>query len=444
MAFTFVNSTLNTDEHLFADFIAKADSAMRQHLHGASFDEATAARFIFNALSHVKSPVYAATIPLTPGIEAVLEGAVRYLGACPAPERGKKDCDLVLASGSASASVGFERVRPNGWLLLPPAATKPEVFPSGFTLEATLFGWAIYRRDVTPADYEGRIHIIVPTYNHCDLLRECMAHVDRQSVSHLIHCIVIDDGSTDGVAEMMADSYPHMTVLTGDGSLWWGGAINMGLDHVRQIMAPEDFVVFLNNDVMMDITTIEELLLLALKDRATCWATAAVTRENAVASGERGHALYRFEWMLDLLSRHQQSVEVAYLFGRTTIMPVELFAVVPGIDTTLFQHYWSDSDFSLRAKAAGYATAITGRTYVRLHHDPDTTGTHIDFFDRGRSWREVWNYFTDIKSLGNLKFAWRFHARHNRSARKRLLWTIIRKGLQNHKWLRSTPRKGAV
>jgi len=438
MPCTFVNSTLNAGEHIFGDFQAqlRADEGAALAFDALAFEEATLLRLVFNLLSHVRGPASVHLSALPTNLAATLTAACDFWGAglVTAPQDDTV-CDIVLGTA-------HDMVKANGWLILPPDSSASEEVPGIFALETDLFGWRIYRHVASAQDFTGRIHIIVPTYNHCALLHECMTHVDKQTVAHLVNCIVIDDGSTDGVDAMMAREHPHMTVLTGDGNLWWGGAINKGLDHVRSMAGPEDFVVFLNNDVMMAPTTLEHLLVLAMRDRATCWATAAVTPLNAQASGERGHALYRFEWMVDLLSQHGQAVEVSYLFGRTTIMPVELFAEVSGIDTKLFRHYWSDSDFSLRAKAAGYATCITGHSYVRLHHDTETTGTHIDFFAKGRTLREIWTYFNDIKSLGNLRFAWRFHSRHNRDRRLGHVWQIFRKGMANHHWLRHDAAKG--
>jgi GT2 family glycosyltransferase len=431
---------MNAGERMYDDFLAHLNDSKDTAgvLASLSFDQSMVLRFFFNLLSHVRPPA-SVRLPATPSnLTTALSSACAFWGAdAPTGVHDDTPCDLVFGPPPG-------KVKANGWLITPPDATPGDDRPGSFVLETDLFGWCIYRRQATDEDFTGRIHIIVPTYNHCALLRECMAHVDQQTVARHVNCIVIDDGSTDGVAEMMAQEFPHMTVLAGDGNLWWGGAINKGLGHIRTIAGPDDFVVFLNNDVMMASTTLEHILALAMRDRATCWATAAVTPENAQASGERGHALYRFEWMVDLLSQHGQAVEVSYLFGRTTIMPIELFAAVPGIDTHLFRHYWSDSDFSLRAKAAGYATCITGHSFVRLHHDTETTGTHIDFFATGRTLREIWTYFTDIKSLGNLKFAWRFHSRHNHDHRLGHVWQIFRKGVANHKWLRRDAGKGGT
>jgi len=40
-----------------------------------------------------------------------------------------------------------------------------------------------------------------------------------------IQVIIVDDGSSDRTAEEVAENYPEVTILEGDGNLWWTGAI---------------------------------------------------------------------------------------------------------------------------------------------------------------------------------------------------------------------------
>src|SRR5258707_4895900 len=39
--------------------------------------------------------------------------------------------------------------------------------------------------------------------------------------------VVVDDGSTDGSSEWIAQNYSQVHLLSGDGNLWWSGATNM-------------------------------------------------------------------------------------------------------------------------------------------------------------------------------------------------------------------------
>ncbi len=43
------------------------------------------------------------------------------------------------------------------------------------------------------------------------------------------HTVVIDDGSTDGTADAIRRKHPEIHIISGDGNLWWTGAIVLGM-----------------------------------------------------------------------------------------------------------------------------------------------------------------------------------------------------------------------
>ena len=64
-----------------------------------------------------------------------------------------------------------------------------------------------------------------------------------------VRVILVDDGSRDGTAAAVTQAFPDVRILTGDGSLWWGGAMARGLSAVGD---DSDFQLWLNDDVVLD------------------------------------------------------------------------------------------------------------------------------------------------------------------------------------------------
>ncbi|HEY0835730.1 MAG TPA: glycosyltransferase [Azospirillum sp.] len=62
--------------------------------------------------------------------------------------------------------------------------------------------------------------------------------------------VVVDDASPDGTAEAVAERFPQVRLLHGDGGLWWAGAMALGLGEAAR-SAP-DFLLWLNDDVRLD------------------------------------------------------------------------------------------------------------------------------------------------------------------------------------------------
>ncbi|HVS40131.1 MAG TPA: glycosyltransferase, partial [Gemmataceae bacterium] len=70
--------------------------------------------------------------------------------------------------------------------------------------------------------------------------------------------VIVDDASPDGTADVLARDHRDVTVLHGDGDLWWTGATNLGvhwaLDHGF------DYVLTINNDTMQKPDFLSQLV----------------------------------------------------------------------------------------------------------------------------------------------------------------------------------------
>ena len=314
-----------------------------------------------------------------------------------------------------------ELLKDGGWFIQPKAHSSD----SGFAClqDFEFLDWRIRRRDIDVNKFDGTIHIIVPVHNRCAITLDFLSTVREQSLAHALEVIIIDDGSTDGLQEQLKQHFPETTILEGDGSLWWGGAINKGLDHVRTQASENDFVAFVNNDVLLEPGTFEHLVKRALSDRAVCLAPMTVANGDATAPGEIGYTLYRFEQAEQHFLQHNRWTRVEHLFGRCSMFSAQLLKEVASVDAHLFPQYWGDSDFFLRAGAAGYPSFVTGETYIRVHHGEETTGSHHNFFAEKRGFRETWRYLTETRSLGAVQYGWRFFKRHN----KKRTWSFAAK-----------------
>lgn len=89
------------------------------------------------------------------------------------------------------------------------------------------------------------VTVITPAYNTARWLPDCLKSVAGQTGVTLEH-LVIDDGSTDGTAQLLAAQaarFTHIRVLTQDGNQGQARARNLALDQARG-----DYVVFLDSD----------------------------------------------------------------------------------------------------------------------------------------------------------------------------------------------------
>lgn len=102
------------------------------------------------------------------------------------------------------------------------------------------------------------IHVLVPVHNRAHFTSQFLASVAQQECGERINAVVIDDGSTDHTREV-AKSF-EATMITGDGSWWWAGSVQQGLDHVLPELASGDFVYLGNNDTVLAPNHLQSLV----------------------------------------------------------------------------------------------------------------------------------------------------------------------------------------
>src|SRR5579862_8525479 len=87
------------------------------------------------------------------------------------------------------------------------------------------------------------VSVCIVSWNCRDLLRACLESLrpDRQGVT--LEVIVVDNGSTDGAADMVAELFPAVTLLRNPRNGSFSRANNQAAAAARG-----DFLFFLNND----------------------------------------------------------------------------------------------------------------------------------------------------------------------------------------------------
>ena len=92
------------------------------------------------------------------------------------------------------------------------------------------------------------ISVIIPTYNRKGLLRETLDSLTHQTYpSDHFEVIIVDDGSTDGTAEVAAEVFPFVLRYFRQNNQGDAAARNIG---ARQSQA--DFLVFLDDDILVE------------------------------------------------------------------------------------------------------------------------------------------------------------------------------------------------
>jgi len=216
------------------------------------------------------------------------------------------------------------------------------------------------------------VYVLVPAHNNRKETLSLLSCLGRQTYPDM-KVVVVDDGSTDGTEEEAARRFPGTTILKGDGDLWWTGANEYGVKHIRSIARPGDFVLLLNNDVVVDDNYVSVLVDCSSRNKR------AIVGSTTVDFHDSSHvtAGIRLDRKLKAtVNRDRKAIEASHgqedsdvLPGRGTLVPIEVFENVGTFNQRRLPHYGADYEFTVRAKRAGARLIVSHAAKVHARLD---------------------------------------------------------------------------
>lgn len=214
------------------------------------------------------------------------------------------------------------------------------------------------------------VHVLLPVHNRVEITRRFVRQLRAQQgvASHLV---LIDDGCTDGTVDAVEAEWgrdQRLTILRGDGSLWWAGALQLAYRHLQaHPPAPEDSILIINDDVEIDPDFLACGSELLTRDPTAAWQATGV--DGASGRVDRGVVsdLHRLTFR-DARAGEQPNC----LSTRGLIMTSSTFMSSGGFRPGWLPHYLSDYEFTLRLGQLGARLACDDR--FRIRTDSTLTG----------------------------------------------------------------------
>jgi hypothetical protein len=108
------------------------------------------------------------------------------------------------------------------------------------------------------------VSVVIPLYNGCDVIVECLDSVFASETEHNLEIIVVDDGSKDDSLELVSAKGYDLHLLKNDGNYGYAYTVNRGI-----MVSHGDSIILLNQDTELDKDTIQKLASKLFEDDRT-------------------------------------------------------------------------------------------------------------------------------------------------------------------------------
>lgn len=242
-----------------------------------------------------------------------------------------------------------------------------------------------------------KVFVLVPIHNRREMTMKFMDSFANQSYRDY-QMVIVDDGSTDGSSQAILEKYPNTIIIYGNGNLWWTGAMRKGIEYILSEAKKDDYILAINDDVVVKENYIEELVLISKMNNNAIVGSMYRDFENNEIIYDSG---VKIDWKryvyLQISPKEQSDIEeVDTLATRGTIIPIQIFKNIGSFEKKL-RHYAADYEYFLRAKKLGYKLYISKKSIVY-----GTEKKAIEKNERIQSFFTIWKRNFSLKSSTNL------------------------------------------
>jgi len=225
-----------------------------------------------------------------------------------------------------------------------------------------------------------KIAVLMTCHNRKKKTMSCLESLFKASLSadYELSVFLVDDGSVDGTSDAVSGMYPEVTIIEGDGSLFWNRGMLLAWKSACNHQA-YDFYLWLNDDVLLHDTSIDSLLQGAKKypDSIICGAMCSA-KNKTVTYG----ACDSYGKLLTPNGSFQRSN--GPLNGNLLLVPKFVYEKVGMLDEK-FIHAIGDNDYAYRAHKMGVPVyLVPNYSGICERHEqlPTWCLHHVKFSDR--------------------------------------------------------------
>jgi len=218
----------------------------------------------------------------------------------------------------------------------------------------------------------GLASVIVLSYNGRSFLGPCLSSLEASTYKDA-EVLVVDNGSSDGSAEWVAQSFPRVRVIANQRNLGFAGGMNHGIAE-----AQGQFIAFLNQDTTVRPGWLEALVE-GLEDPGNGIAGSKIYYPDGCTLQHAGGIIRYPQALADHYGYRQidegqwdQPKDVDYVTGAAFATRRDVLKSIGNFDEGFGPAYFEDTDLCFRAREAGYRVLYVPQAVI-THYESATT-----------------------------------------------------------------------
>lgn len=229
------------------------------------------------------------------------------------------------------------------------------------------------------------IAALLTVHNRKDKTIQCLCNLYSQeglNKEYKVDVFLTDDGCTDGTAEAVAELYPLVHIIKGDGNLFW----NRGMHAAWQEAAKQtyDYFLWLNDDTNLYANTILRLL-----DNSEKKNDSSILLGSTCDSGNPHKITYGgLDRSRQMVYSDKEFLPCFYMHGNIVLIPKCVFERI-GFNDSHYRHSLGDHDYGLTAQKNGVEVLVSPGVYGEC----DVHATISKWKNPAVSLNERWNAF---------------------------------------------------
>lgn len=223
------------------------------------------------------------------------------------------------------------------------------------------------------------VTVMLTCFNRIKYTVPCVKSLVEGNPNISFRFIITDDNSSDGTKEALEKLPYAITILSGDGQLFWNGGMSKALDYALHSTEKTEYYMLVNDDVAFTAGAIEKLIE-RQRDCSKEISSAVIVGATADSSGKTSYGgvklLSKHFAKFGLIEPSKEYQECDTFNGNCVLLPKDVFFKAGNVDS-VYRHSMSDYDYGMHIRKLGFKI-YNSEEHVGTCNDNDISGSWRD------------------------------------------------------------------